>query len=93
MIDLVETPWTEDIPQVEEEKEKVDDDDGYLSPLEGFTSLKDVGDDASYNNYYNQFRSSSATKPKTTRKKKTTSTSTPRKKKFYRKFWAKKRKQ
>lgn len=95
VIDLVETPWTEDIPQAEEEKE---DDDGYLSPLEGFTSLKDVGDDASYNNYYNQFRSSaastpSATRPKTTRRKKTTSTSTPKKKKFYRKFWAKKRKQ
>ena len=55
---------------------KPKDDDGYLSPLEGFTNIKENRDDAQFNPFFQQLE--------TTKKRRTT---TKKKKPAYKSKW------
>ncbi|KAI8373995.1 hypothetical protein EDC96DRAFT_572309 [Choanephora cucurbitarum] len=49
---------------------KPNDDDGYLSPLEGFTNIKENREDAQFNPFFQQLEQKTTKRKRTTKKKK-----------------------
>ncbi|KAI8098317.1 uncharacterized protein B0P05DRAFT_521358 [Gilbertella persicaria] len=76
VIDLVNPDNTHD-PLPEEE------DDGYLSPLEGFTNIKENRDNALFNPFFEQFKQKEPTKRKRKTTKNKTTTASSSKKRWY----------